>query len=84
LADSGLGPLPVLAPLRLALSDALALLSLGLRDGKASSSFPHLRRLHRQLAHDGGDMLNPTLLVELDELVDATDTAAMTAGLEVP
>jgi hypothetical protein len=84
LADSGLGPLPLLAPLRLALSDALALLSLGLRDGKASSSFPHLRRLHRQLAHDGGDMLNPTLLVELDELVDATDTAAMTAGLEVP
>jgi hypothetical protein len=84
LVDSDLGPLPVLAPLRSALSDALAQLSLSLRDGRASSSFPHLRRLHRELGQTGGGTLNPTLLVELDELVDATDTAAMTAGLEVP
>jgi uncharacterized membrane protein YccC len=84
LVDSDLGPLPVLAPLRSALSDALAQLSLSLRDGRASSSFPHLRRLHRELGHTDGVTLNPTLLVELDELVDATDTAAMTAGLEVP
>jgi hypothetical protein len=84
LADAELGPLPKLAPLRSALGDALAVLASGLRDGEASSSFPHLRSLHRELGRDTGNAFNPTLLVELDELVDATNTAAMTAGLEAP
>jgi uncharacterized membrane protein YccC len=84
LSDSDPGPLPRLAPLRSALGDALAVLASGLRDGQAKSSFPHLRSLHRELGRGDTEALNPTLLVELDELVDATNTAAMTAGLEVP
>jgi uncharacterized membrane protein YccC len=75
--------LPQLAPLRTSLDDALGLLSDSLRDGTAEAPLPHLRALHRELGHEADAAVSPTLLVELDELVDATNTAAMTAGLEV-
>jgi hypothetical protein len=52
------------------------------RDGQPG--LPRLRRGLRDLARDRSAELTPALLAELDELVDALDTTAATAGLELP
>ncbi|HEX3618247.1 MAG TPA: FUSC family protein [Solirubrobacteraceae bacterium] len=73
-------PLPELAELRAGLDEALSVLAAELRDAD-HGSFPRLRRLHRQLAREQPQLLSQALWAALDELVDATDTAAATVGL---
>ncbi|MGH2835474.1 MAG: FUSC family protein, partial [Solirubrobacteraceae bacterium] len=73
-------PLPELAPLKLGLDAALAVLAAELREAD-HGSFPRVRRLHRQLAREQPQLLSQALSAALDELVDATDTAAATVGL---
>lgn len=72
--------LPELAPLQTALDDALSVLAAELRES-AHGPFPQLRRLHRELAREQPRLLSQALWAALDELVDATDTAAATVGL---
>jgi uncharacterized membrane protein YccC len=73
-------PLPELAELQAGLDDALGVLAAELREGD-HGSFPRLRRLHRELARQQPQLLSQALWAALDELVDATDTAAATVGL---
>ena len=75
-------PLPELAPLQAALGDALSALAATFRHARRRS-FPPLRRLHRALAREHPELLTQALWAALDELVDATDTAAVTVGLDV-
>jgi hypothetical protein len=51
--------------------------------GADHGPFPGLRRLHRELAREQPQLLSQALWAALDELVDATDTAAATIGLAV-
>jgi hypothetical protein len=76
-------PLPALAPLQVGLGDALTALATALRESDRRA-FPALRTLHRSLARSRPDLLSQALWAALDELVDATDTAAETVGLTVP
>jgi uncharacterized membrane protein YccC len=73
-------PLPELAELQAALDEALSVLAAELRAAD-HGSFPRLRRLHRELAREQPQLLSQALWAALDELVDATDTAAATVGL---
>jgi uncharacterized membrane protein YccC len=73
-------PLPELAGLKTGLDEALAVLAAELRES-GHGSFPRVRRLHRQLAREQPRLLSQALWAALDELVDATDTAAATVGL---
>jgi uncharacterized membrane protein YccC len=73
-------PRPELAPLQAGLGQALSVLAAELSDAD-HGSFPRLRRLHRELAREHPELLGQALSVALDELVDATDTAAAAAGL---
>jgi uncharacterized membrane protein YccC len=75
-------PLPALAELRSALGQALSVLA-GRFRGVQHGPFPPLRRLHRQLAREHPEALGQALSAALDELVDATDTVAVTVGLSV-
>jgi uncharacterized membrane protein YccC len=73
-------PLPELAELQAALDDALNVIAAELREDD-HGSFPRLRPLHRELAREQPQMLSQALWAALDELIDATDTAAATVGL---
>jgi uncharacterized membrane protein YccC len=73
-------PLPELAELTAGLDEALTVLAAELRDAD-HGSFPGLRRLHRELAREHPQLLGQALWAALDELIDATDTAAATVGL---
>jgi len=73
-------PLPELAELQAGLDEALSVLAAELREAD-HDSFPRLRRLHRELAREQPQLLSHALWAALDELVDATDTAAATVGL---
>jgi hypothetical protein len=73
-------PVPELAALKTGLDEALAVLAAELRE-RDHGSFPRLRRLHRELACERPQLLSQALWAALDELVDATDTAAATVGL---
>jgi len=73
-------PLPELAGLKAGLDQALSVLAAELREAE-HGSFPRLRRLHRELAREQPQLLSQALEAALDELVDATDTAAATVGL---
>ena len=73
-------PLPELASLRSGLDDALSVLAAALREAD-HGPFPRLRELHRELARERPQSLSQALWAALDELVDATDTAAATVGL---
>jgi uncharacterized membrane protein YccC len=75
-------PLPALAELRAALGEALSVLAATFRDTQ-HGPFPPLRRLHRQLAREHPELLSQALSAALDELVDATNTVAVTVGLSV-
>jgi uncharacterized membrane protein YccC len=75
-------PLPALAQLQAALGEALSTLAVTFRGGE-HGPFPPLRQLHRQLAREHPEMLSQALSAALDELVDATDTVAVHAGLSV-
>jgi len=52
-------------------------------DGTEPRPFPPLRALHRDLARSHPDLLSQALWSSLDELIDATDTAAVSVGLAV-
>jgi len=73
-------PLPELARLQAALGEGLSVLAATLRES-GHGPFPPLREIHRELAREHPELLSQTLWAELDELVDAADTAAMTLGL---
>jgi uncharacterized membrane protein YccC len=73
-------PLPELAELQAGLDEALSVIAAELREGD-HGSFPRLRRVHRELAREQPQLLSQALWAALDELVDATDTAAATVGL---
>ena len=75
-------PLPALAPLQAALGEALSVLAATFRE-TGHDAFPPLRHLHRQLAREHPELLSQALSAALDELVDATDTVAVTVGLSV-
>jgi hypothetical protein len=72
--------LPELTELRAGLDEALSVLAAELREAD-HGSFPRLRRLHRELAREQPQLLSQAMWAALDELVDATDTAAATVGL---
>lgn len=79
------GPLPQIRPLQAGLGDALSVLADTLRDAPESPpSIPPLRKLNRELARADPDLLSQALWAALDELIDATDTAAAAVGLTVP
>jgi uncharacterized membrane protein YccC len=76
-------PLAALRPLAAALDRTLAIIAETVATGTpAGTSLPPLRALHRELA-DGaaGEVPNPLLLTELDEIVDAANTVAGLLGL---
>jgi uncharacterized membrane protein YccC len=73
-------PLPQLARLQAGLGQALSVLAAELREAD-HGSFPRLRRLHRELAREHPELLGQALSAALDELIDATDTAAAAVGL---
>jgi uncharacterized membrane protein YccC len=73
-------PLPELAELQAGLDEALSVIAAELR-GADHGSFPRLRRLHRELAREQPQLLSQALWAALDELIDATNTAAATVGL---
>lgn len=75
-------PLPELGPLQAGLGNALSALAATFRHVR-HGAFPPLRQLHRELAREHPELLTQALSAALDELVDATDTAAMTVGLSV-
>jgi uncharacterized membrane protein YccC len=89
-AASDGGPLPTLASLRSELLDSLSVLAARLHDDPRAPGadpqppLPPLRQGLRDLSRDGSSALTPALLAEFDELVDAVDTAAATAGVELP
>ena len=76
-------PLPPLAPLQAGLGEALSSLAAALRDAE-QHPFPPLRTLYRELARARPELLSQALWAALDELVDATNTAAAAVGLAVP
>jgi uncharacterized membrane protein YccC len=76
-------PLPSLAPLQAGLGEALSSLVGALRDVE-QHPFPPLRTLDRELARAQPELLGQALWAALDELVDATNTAAAAVGLAVP
>jgi uncharacterized membrane protein YccC len=76
-------PLAALVPMQAGLGDALSSLAAALRDDE-QRSFPALRTLNRELARTQPQLLSQALWAALDELVDATDTAAAAAGLAIP
>jgi uncharacterized membrane protein YccC len=76
-------PLPLLEPLKAGLDSALSTLAATLRDSE-QRPFPPLRKLDRDLARAHPELLSQAVWAGLDELVDATDTAAATIGLTVP
>jgi uncharacterized membrane protein YccC len=79
------GPVAPLQPLQAGLGEALSELASTLRDDPDTRpQLPPLRRLHRDLARAHPGLLNQALWAALDELVDATDTAAAAVGLTVP
>lgn len=74
-------PRPQFAPLSGGLEQALSAVSVALHGGDVSQPLPPLRRMFRQLDWDGeSSAVRPAL----DELVDAVNTAASSAGLQVP
>lgn len=75
-------PLPALAGLQAGLGEALTALAAALREGE-QRPLPRLRRLHRELAREQPELLSPALQAALDELIDATDTAAVAVGLSI-
>ncbi len=79
-------PLPKLAALRSALLESLSRIAGSLREdhGMSPAGLPPLRRELRELARDGSSALSPPLMAELDELVDALNTAAATPDAELP
>ena len=79
------GPLPALQPMQAGLGQALSVLAATLRDDPVTQpQLPPLRNLHRELARAHPGLLTQALWAALDELVDATDTAAVAIGLTVP
>jgi uncharacterized membrane protein YccC len=79
------GPLPALQPMQAGLGQALSVLAATLRDDPVTEPpLPPLRDLHRELARAHPGLLSQALWAALDELVDATDTAAAAIGLTVP
>ena len=67
------------------LGQALSVLAATLRDDPvAEPPLPPLRSLHRDSARAHPGLLSQELWAALDELVDATDTAAVAVGLTVP
>ncbi len=74
--------IPQLAPLQAALGEALEALAAVLH--AQQSRLPPLRTRLRELARAQPELLNQPLWAALDELVDATDTAAATLGLQAP
>jgi hypothetical protein len=67
------------------LGQALSVLAATLRDDPVTEPpLPPLRDLHRELARAHPGLLSQALWAALDELVDATDTAAAAVGLTVP
>jgi hypothetical protein len=79
--SSKLTPRPQLKALSEALDDALTTLSMALRYGDSARPLPPLRRLFRKLQWEEADQ---PLRSALDELVDAIDSAATSAGLQLP
>jgi hypothetical protein len=80
-----IGPLPALQPIQAGLGQALSVLAATLRDDPVREPpLPPLRGLHRELARAHPGLLSQELWAALDELVDATDTAAVAVGLTVP
>jgi uncharacterized membrane protein YccC len=75
-------PLAPLAPLQAGLGEALSSLAAVLRDDERRP-FPPLRTLNRELARARPQLLSQALWAALDELVDATNTAAVAVGLSV-
>ncbi|MDE3131278.1 MAG: FUSC family protein, partial [Acidobacteriota bacterium] len=73
-------PLPALAPIQAGLGEALSVLAAALREAE-HGQFPRLRRLYRELVREHPELLSQVLWAALDDLVDATDTAAATLGL---
>jgi uncharacterized membrane protein YccC len=74
--------IPQLVPLQTALGEALSALAAALHAQHVR--LPPLRTRLRQLARAQPELLSQALWAALDELVDATDTAAATLGLHVP
>lgn len=71
---------PALSPLAAALDRMLAIIAEALATGAPGKlELPALRALHRDLA-DGAE-LDPVLVAELDEMVDAVNTVADLVGL---
>lgn len=75
-------PLPELVALQVGLGEALSALAAALRESD-HRPLPPLRRLHRELARSHPEMLSQALWAGLDELVDATDSAASALGIGV-
>ena len=76
-------PLPPLAPLQAGLGEALSSLAATLQDADQRPSRPCARFTGSSRASTP-ELLSQALSAALDELVDATDTAAATVGLAVP
>jgi uncharacterized membrane protein YccC len=76
-------PLPALRPLAEGVDRTLAAIAETLATGvPAKTNLPPLRALHHDLAADeAGAELDPVLLTELDEIVDAANTVAGQLGL---
>jgi len=77
-------PLPALGPLAAGIDEALVAFGVELGAGAGPGAVPPLRELYAQLASGNGDGAGAPdllLLVQLDEMVDATNTAAGLLGL---
>ncbi|HSO99695.1 MAG TPA: FUSC family protein [Solirubrobacteraceae bacterium] len=81
-ATPDLVPQPAWGPFRDGLGNALTLIADRLRDGAGATPLPPLRTLYREADAEGP--LDDALLGPLDEIVDATDTVAVSLGLPVP
>ena len=78
-------PLPALAGLASALDESLGLIADQLRHGNgARRALPPLRQRYRDAMRQGPAESMHALQGPLDELIDATDTAADAIGLELP
>lgn len=80
------GPLPALSGLAEALDESLGLVADQLRDGDGAEhrKLPPLRDRYREaIRQDPAGKVQP-LRVPLDDLIDATDTAADAIGVELP
>ncbi len=77
-------PLPALEPLAAAIDETLEAFGAELAAGTGGGAVPPLRELYAQLAVGNGTLTrapDALLLVQLDEMVDATNTAAGLLGL---